>query len=78
MKASDARALLERKYKDEIDDVMEGIYTDIENAIELHGLYSASWSPSEEQKRLVINIIRKLEANGYIVNKLNSLVMIYW
>ena len=78
MKASDARALLERKYKDEIDEVMEDIYTDIETAIELHGAYKTSWSPSEEQQRLVPTIIRKLEANGYIVNKLNSLVMIYW
>lgn len=78
MKASDARALLERKYKDEIDEVMEDIYTDIETAIELHGAYKTSWSPELEHIRLVPTIIRKLEANGYIVNKLNSLVMIYW
>jgi hypothetical protein len=78
MKASEARALLERKYKDEIDDVMENIYTNIEIAVEFRGDYKLSWWPQKKEELFVCTVVRKLEENGYTVSRVAGAITIYW
>lgn len=78
MKASEARALLENKFKDEIDKLMERIYTDITIASLLNGSCKTSWWPNHEEEPLAFTVVRKLKENGYTVSHMKDVITIFW